>query len=336
MEVPMKSMHLSLLPLTFLLVTGVGISSRQAQATPILATTTLVLLEEPDITKLGFSTENLKMMEKMLPDMKKRDLTLTKAARETVEKDVVLLTFTHKDMSEIVVRMDEKKREFTVQALYDIDLPLEQAKKLEDSLLEDDDFGDYEDLLFDFVPHPKDKDRTLLTLSDRDTFLFSSLVSLSADNIHSAVVELKKRAKQTPTDPLGQDLTASKLVYSDIGKFYKLIFDIKDTSRKQIIYVRKENQVYNSIETREIFSLCYDEKDPPSAGLLQSIFQKRYNIGGLTLEAPSDSQKNWRIRFRIDVLANLNPAALRNRIELVQSTADALEKEINPGKEDKL
>jgi hypothetical protein len=139
-----------------------------------------------------------------------------------------------------------------------------------------------------------------------------------------------------PSDPLGATLKDAKLIYSDIGSFYKLKYDYSDNKRSQVAYIRKEIYTYNSLKVQEIFSLCYDKPEPPSAELLQSAFQKRYTVGGLVLEAPSEKQTNWRIRFRTSVATNVLPQTLKEYMLLVAGTADNLEKELNPNQEDKL
>ncbi len=139
-----------------------------------------------------------------------------------------------------------------------------------------------------------------------------------------------------PTDPVGKTLQASKLIYTDIGNFYKLKFDNSNTKRSQYAYVRKDVYSYNSLSVQEIYSLCYDSPDAPSAALLEKTFQKGFSLGGLVLEAPSETQKNWRIRFKIDAPTDLPLATLSTYLNLVQGTSDEIEKELNPDKGDLL
>ena len=140
----------------------------------------------------------------------------------------------------------------------------------------------------------------------------------------------------TPTSPLEATLKDAKLSYTEIGNFYQLKYDFSDTKRKQTAYIRKMEESYNSLKVQEIFSICYDSKDTPSAELLQSVFQKRFAIGGLVLEAPSETQTNWRIRFRVTLTTSALPETLKEYLNLVAGTADNLEKELNPTQEDKL
>lgn len=158
-----------------------------------------------------------------------------------------------------------------------------------------------------------------------------------------AFVEESRGAAPTPvstvttaTSPLEATLKDAKISYTDIGNHYKLKYDFSNTKRNQTAYIRKEVYTYNSLKLQELFSLCYDKPEAPSAEQLQSVFQKRFSIGGLVLEAPSENQKNWRIRFRATVTTSALPETLKEYLKLVAGTADNLEKELSPIQEDKL
>ena len=131
----------------------------------------------------------------------------------------------------------------------------------------------------------------------------------------------------TPADAMGATLRLAGLPAKDIGSFYSLRYNFTDTKRSQTAYIRKSTDSYNSLKIHEIFSIFYDAKEAPSAELLQKVFQKRYSIGGLVLEAPNTNQSNWRIRFRIDAPADIATDRLKTFTNLVAGTADALEKE---------
>lgn len=66
------------------------------------------------------------------------------------------------------------------------------------------------------------------------------------------------------------------------------------------------------------------------------LFRTRFGIGGCVLEPPDAQQQNWRIRFRNPAPCDLTEARLREHLNLVQSTADELEKTQHPGAEDRL
>lgn len=134
-------------------------------------------------------------------------------------------------------------------------------------------------------------------------------------------------------DVLAQTIKDSKLVTTDLSGFYEIPFTLaKD--RKQTTYIRKELYEYRSIKVHEAFSLCYDSEKPPAPELVVTAFQKRFNIGGLILEKPSETQKNWRIRFRTEIPVDIKPTELVHRLEIIANTADTLEQEFDPTKKD--
>jgi hypothetical protein len=150
----------------------------------------------------------------------------------------------------------------------------------------------------------------------------------------TAKIAPKEPPAPEPTDPVGKTLKTSKLIYTDIGGFYKLQYDYSDTKRKQIVNIRQEIWDYNSLKVQEAFSIFWESETAPSADLLQKIFLKSFTIGGLVLEVPSEKQKLWRVRYRIDVPTDCTPERLKTYLSLVSGTGDALEKEL--ASEDKL
>lgn len=165
--------------------------------------------------------------------------------------------------------------------------------------------------------------------------------------LSSALEELDKAAQQlknppkatdpsgvTPTDPIGAALKTAGLTFTDIGNFYKLKYTFTDSKRAQFVFVRKAIWEYNSLKIQELYSTFYESETAPSAELTQKLFQKTFTIGGLILEAPSESQKLWRIRYRLDAPTTIPTNTLKTYLQLVAGTADALEKELNT--EDKL
>lgn len=137
-------------------------------------------------------------------------------------------------------------------------------------------------------------------------------------------------------EPLAQRLTAAGLKFTEQEKFYQLRYASTATKRSQTVYVRRSAEEYRSLKLNELFTLCYDSKEAPSAEQLLKIFQKRFTIGGLILEAPTAAQTNWRIRYRIEALTDLAPTKLAEYLQVVQATGDELEKEFQPGQEDRL
>ena len=85
--------------------------------------------------------------------------------------------------------------------------------------------------------------------------------------------------------------------YKELPGFYYLSLAFKDTDRSQTVYIRKTGDDYLSLKVHEVFSLIYDDPQPPAQAVILSAFQKRFTVGGLVLESPSEAQKNWRIRL---------------------------------------
>ena len=129
-------------------------------------------------------------------------------------------------------------------------------------------------------------------------------------------------------------MKASAVVYDESRDFYNAKFSITGTKRNQVVYIRKSVFSYNSIDAQECFSQIYESKDRPSAELLLTLSQRTFTIGGLILEPPSDGITYWRIRFRCEIPTDSSPERVTSYLEMVASTADALELEFS--KEDKL
>lgn len=149
---------------------------------------------------------------------------------------------------------------------------------------------------------------------------------------------LQKAVRQggDPDDPLGTTMRLAGLRSEDLGKAHMLRFTDDGTGRAQRIYLRKQVERYNELAVQELYSLVYDRADPPKADLLRKAFTRRFGVGGLVLEQPSEGQRNWRIRFRTTPAVDITPADFARYCQLTQSTADALERELNPGSEDLL
>lgn len=145
---------------------------------------------------------------------------------------------------------------------------------------------------------------------------------------------VQKRAD--PADPLGTTLRLAGLQSEDVGTFHELRYANRESGRSQRVYVRKQVERYAELATQEISSLAYDRPEAPSAELLQKAFAKRYGIGGLVLETPSETQPNWRLRFRVNAAIDIAAKDLAKYCNLTQDAADSLEHELNPGAEDTL
>lgn len=137
-------------------------------------------------------------------------------------------------------------------------------------------------------------------------------------------------------DPLGATLARSELNFSEESGLHRIQYEITQRSRSQTVYVRRKVEEFESLRVQEAFSLCYDAERAPTAEELRAWFQRRFALGGLVLEAPSENQRNWRVRFRCAVACDCTPQRLAATLRILQATADDLEHQFNPGEEDRL
>lgn len=122
-------------------------------------------------------------------------------------------------------------------------------------------------------------------------------------------------------------LDAAGLTYTKLPGFYQLPFTLAE-SRRQTVYVRRAAEAYKSVGINEAFAICYESESEPTAEMLQKTFLRRFTIGGLVLEAPSETQPKWRIRYRLEITTKEPPARLKQMLSIVASTSDTLEKEL--------
>lgn len=144
---------------------------------------------------------------------------------------------------------------------------------------------------------------------------------------------------QTPPSQLSgieQTVKDSGFTYKDDGSFidFKLVFS--ETKRSHKVVVRKTPDSYLSLTVYEVYGLAYESKDEPSRDIVNRMFEKRYSIGSIILEKPSEKQPYWRIRYRLEFHAGWTAARFKEVSTIVGSTADALERELSATGEDLL
>ncbi len=147
---------------------------------------------------------------------------------------------------------------------------------------------------------------------------------------------LAAKAASPGLDPIGRTLARTKLRFEDIGAFHRIRFDDPKTGRSQTVYVRRTVEEFGSLRVQEAFSLCFDAASAPSTENLRTWFLERFAVGGLVLEAPGPAQERWRVRFRVALPCDARPQRLVEYLQIVQSTADELERKFQPGEEDRL
>ncbi len=139
----------------------------------------------------------------------------------------------------------------------------------------------------------------------------------------------------TPSE-IEQVLKATGYEHKDEGGFISFKLTFTDTKRKHTIFVRKAAEQYLSLKVNEVYGLAYESTAAPQADLFNKIFEKRFSLGHVIVEKPSERQKFWRIRYRLDFHSGWTPDRFKEIAAVVGGTADALEQEFNPGTEDTL
>lgn len=139
-----------------------------------------------------------------------------------------------------------------------------------------------------------------------------------------------------PPAAIDAAMKATGYTYKELPGFFYFSLAFKESPRTQTVYVRRAEDSYLSLKLNEVFTLIYDDPQPPTQALIQSVFQKRFTVGGLVLEAPGGAQTNWRIRYRMEHFASSTTDRLKEIFTIVASTGDSLEKELGPDKGDKL
>ncbi len=157
-------------------------------------------------------------------------------------------------------------------------------------------------------------------------------------NFLTAIAAISAIGQQAPPvpviDPAIELLKASKLQYTDIGDFCSVKYTIGE-KRSQVTYLRKLLNEYRSLKNCEVFGIVYESPTQVPTSLLISTFQKQYILGGLIYELPSETQKLYRIRFRVSLPINSLPEMTKEYLNTVAVASDALEAELNPTGEDK-
>lgn len=101
-------------------------------------------------------------------------------------------------------------------------------------------------------------------------------------------------------------------------------FTVPVNSRSQIIYVHSKTYSYAQLEIREVFALIYSGPQRPNEAVLNKLLsdnaQKKLGAWELLFEG-----NNYFIVFTAKVPANQNEADLKSTIDIVSTSADAME-----------
>ena len=116
----------------------------------------------------------------------------------------------------------------------------------------------------------------------------------------AASVAAQGTPTQTPTpSPIDILMKSTKLKYLEQKDVYKVRYTMGETPRKHDVFVRMVTHEYRTLKVNEVFGLVWESDKAATHDQLITIFQKKYKMGGLIYELPSETQKNYRIRFAI-------------------------------------
>lgn len=143
-------------------------------------------------------------------------------------------------------------------------------------------------------------------------------------------------ANSQPPSEIEEIMKGTGYRYSDDGAFIDFKLTFADTKRSHKVFVRKSAETYLSLKVNEIYGLAYESKEEPSSSIVSRAFEKRYSIGTVILEKPSEKQPLWRIRYRLEFQSGWTAERLKEAANIVGGTSDALEQEFSTTGEDLL
>lgn len=157
------------------------------------------------------------------------------------------------------------------------------------------------------------------------------LVSLTAGVLLVSGPIFGQTAASLIESDLDKAVKESGLTPVDIGKFLRFNYRVetqesatKVSKPSSSVFIRKDVWEYQSLKVREMYGLVYEATEPPSTEKLVELFSTSFSIGGLQLEGPSDTQKYWRLRFRVEVPVNCSGKRFRWYADTVSLTADSI------------
>lgn len=170
----------------------------------------------------------------------------------------------------------------------------------------------------------------------KDSMLSASLGALLAIGVSGPVLGQNPPDNPQPPSEIDQVMKATGYKYSDDGSFIDFKMTFNDTKRGHKVFVRKAPETYLSLKVNEVYGLVYESKEEPSKDIVTRIFEKRYRIGSIIIEKPSEKQAFWRIRYRLEFHSGWTADKFKDAANIVASTADSLEKELSSTGEDVL
>ena len=113
---------------------------------------------------------------------------------------------------------------------------------------------------------------------------------------------------------------------------YKLIFEVSNDKRTQVVIVNSNTEIFDKAEIREIWSPALTVDDPIDAALAQRLLKANdtYKLGAWRLWSVEKKvdKAQLHVVFAVQIDANAPASMLSAALDMATQKADGLEKEI--------
>lgn len=104
-----------------------------------------------------------------------------------------------------------------------------------------------------------------------------------------------------------------------------------EEKRSQLVLIRGKGTLITEPKqpdttSREIWAVCWQSKEKPSAEIMEKLTLKHYRLGAFQLEKGSSG--TWSAYYRVDVPEDAPASFLRQAIRITAEAADDMEKEL--------
>lgn len=148
-----------------------------------------------------------------------------------------------------------------------------------------------------------------------------------------ALLPSQEGAAPTPKDdPFEATLKATHYTYkADKDGDYHIELSWDEEKRSQLVLIRGKGTVITEAKqpdtiSREIWAVCWQGKEKPSAEVLEKLTLKHYRLGAFQLEKGSTG--TWSAYYRVDVPQDSPASFVRQAIRITAEAADDMEKEL--------
>jgi hypothetical protein len=163
--------------------------------------------------------------------------------------------------------------------------------------------------------------------------VFTALPLLAGDNETPAAPGTSAPAAPAADPRVATALKALGYEYSlTADQDYKLIFEVSDDKRTQVVIVNSNTETFDKAEIREIWSPALTVDDPIDAALAQRLLKANdtYKLGAWRLwsvDRKGDKAQLY-VVFAVQIDANSPSPMLSAALDMATQKADELEKEI--------